>query len=105
MPQGPIAVSVVNIASAGAKNTPNISGNTLVKAARGTIIGINVIVAGSAAGAAYDSATVAAAAAANQVGVIPNSIGSVPMPPQGIPCLNGIVIEPGAGQTVAVFWI
>jgi hypothetical protein len=105
MPQGPIPVSIINTASQGAKNTANITANTVIKAARGTIIGINVIVAGSAAGAVYDAATVAAAAAANQVGVIPNQVGAVPMPPQGIPCLNGIVVEPGAGQTIAVFWI
>lgn len=105
MPQGPIAVANINIAAQGAKNSPNITVATVVKAARGTLLGVQVIVAGSAPGTVNDTTTTAAVAAANQVAVIPNAVGPVPLAASGIPCLNGIVVTPGTGQTIAVFYI
>lgn len=63
------------------------------------LIRVNVIVAGTAPGSVNDAATVAGAAAANQVFVIPNTVGSYLV---DFPMLNGIVVNPGTGQTVAV---
>ncbi|QMV32405.1 hypothetical protein 8G_00011 [Ralstonia phage Hyacinthe] len=63
------------------------------------LVRVNVLVAGTAGGAAYDAATTATAAAANQIGAWPNTVGSYLI---DMPCLNGIVIVPGAGQTVSV---
>lgn len=60
---------------------------------------VQVLVAGTAAGAAYDANTVAGAVIANQVGAWPNVVGSYLI---DMPCLTGILIVPGAGQTVAV---
>jgi hypothetical protein len=59
---------------------------------------VNVIVAGSAAGGVFDSNVVTGGIAANQVGVIPNAVGSYLI---DMPCLKGVLIIPGTGQTVA----
>lgn len=60
---------------------------------------VAVLVAGSAAGAAYDGVSTSGNTAANQVAAWPNTVGSYVV---DMPCLKGIVIIPGAGQTVAV---
>lgn len=105
MPQGPIAIANINVAAQGAKNSLNITAATLVKATRGTLLGVQIIVAGSAPGTINDVATLAGVADANVVAAIPNDIGPAPIASCGIPCLNGIVVTPGAGQTLAVFYI
>ncbi|WP_432734740.1 hypothetical protein [Ralstonia solanacearum] len=63
------------------------------------LVRVNVLVAGSAGGAAYDSASLTGNSAANQIGAWPNTVGSYLI---DMPCLAGIVIAPGAGQTVSV---
>lgn len=63
------------------------------------IVRVQVLVAGTAAGAAYDANTAAGAVVANQVGAWPNVVGSYLI---DMPCLSGILVVPGAGQTVAV---
>lgn len=60
---------------------------------------VNVLVAGTAAGSVNDAATVAAVATANLVYVIPNTLGPVLV---DFPIMSGIVVTPGAGQTVAI---
>jgi hypothetical protein len=50
-------------------------------------------------GTATDCATAGAAAASNQVATIPNALGSYAV---NFPCLVGIVVVPGSGQTLAV---
>jgi hypothetical protein len=77
----------------------NITAATVIKATRGYIARVSVIVAGSAVGTINDCATTGAAAVGNQVGVIPNTVGILSY---GFPCATGIVIVPGTGQTVAV---
>jgi hypothetical protein len=79
----------------------NITSPTVIKASPGRLVRINVIVAG-AAGAANDCATTGAAAAANEVAVIPAAVGPVLL---DWPCLTGIVVAPGAGQTIAVSYV
>lgn len=80
--------SALNITSTGA----------VVKLGAGRLVRINVLVAG-AAGTANDCATVAAAAAANQICAIPAVVGTYQML---WPCATGIVIVPGAAQVVSV---
>ncbi|QBP09369.1 hypothetical protein [Cupriavidus metallidurans] len=63
------------------------------------LVRVQVLVAGTAGGAAYDSASVTGNTVANQVGAWPNAVGSYLI---DMPCLAGICIIPGAGQTVAV---
>jgi hypothetical protein len=76
----------------------DITTNTVVKTVPGRIAKISVLVAGTA-GAAYDAKTVASAAVTNQLAVIPNVVGVYQV---DMPVFNGLVIEPGAGQTVAI---
>jgi hypothetical protein len=103
MPQTPIYNP--NIAAYGAKSVPAFTAATLIKAAKGTLLGIQVLVAGSAPGTVNDVATLAGVASDNEVATIPNSVGAASLPAPGIPCLNGIVVTPGTGQTLAVFYI
>lgn len=68
-------------------------------AGQARLVRVQVLVAGSAGGAAYDGASTSGNSAANQIGAWPNTVGSYLI---DMPALNGIVIAPGAGQTVAV---
>lgn len=72
---------------------------TILKSQRGRIQRVNVLIAGSAAGAVYDGNSTSGNTAANQVGAIPNVVGSYLI---DMPCVNGIVVAPGTGQTVSV---
>jgi hypothetical protein len=99
-PANAIPVYVVSGVNAGVGGTVlNITTPTVIKAAPGQLISANVIVAGSAPGTVNDCLTTGAAAAANQVGTLPNAVGPITF---NFPCLVGIVVVPGAGQTVAV---
>ena len=66
---------------------------------QGRLARVQVLVAGTTPGAAYDSATVAGAAIANQIGAWPNTVGTYTI---DMPFLKGLVVTPGTGQTVAV---
>jgi hypothetical protein len=63
------------------------------------LVRVQVLVAGTAAGAAYDGTSTTGNTAANQIAAWPNTVGTYLI---DMPCLSGIVIIPGAGQTVAV---
>ena len=72
----------------------------VLKASAGTVATVSVIVAGSGAGGVYDCATTGAASAtANQIAAIPNFVGTSVMQ---FPCLVGVTIYPGTGQTISV---
>lgn len=85
----------------------NITAPTLLQTNQSAFLGapvarlmrVNVLVAGSAAGSVNDAATIAGAGANNAVFVIPNTVGSYLV---DWPMAAGIVVQPGAGQTVAV---
>lgn len=66
---------------------------------QGRLARVQVLVAGSAAGAAYDSTSTTGNTAANQIAAWPNTVGSYLV---DMPFLKGLVIAPGTGQTVAV---
>jgi hypothetical protein len=85
----------------GLSTSLNITAATVIKAAPGRLVRISVIVAG-AAGTANDCTTTGAAAAANEIAVIPAAVGPVPL---DWPCLAGIVVVPGTGQTIAVSFV
>jgi len=79
----------------------NISADTVIKASKGYIAVVNVLVAG-AAGEIHDCATVAAAANANRVAAIPATVGIHVL---NFPCANGIVYKVGAGQVISVSYL
>jgi hypothetical protein len=82
-----------------AQTVLDITAATVVKASPGRLALISVIVAGSAVGAAYDAVSVTGNTAADQVAVIPNTVGVYVI---DWPCLAGIVVAPGTGQTISV---
>jgi len=83
----------------GNANLLNITAAAVVKATPGTIYNVSVTTAGSAPGAVHDVATVGAAAAANLVASIPNTVGNYSLI---FPCATGIVVTPGTGQVLSV---
>lgn len=80
----------------------DITAATIVKAAPGVIVALTVQVAGSATGTVNDCLTTGAAAIANQVAVIPETVGPLAL---NWPCLTGIVVVPGTGQTISVTFL
>jgi len=119
MPQGPLAATVA--VNASGVQTPiladsrkavatvhaissrlNITSATVVKASAGYVARMNVIVAGSAPGTLNDVLTTGAAAAANQIAVLPNTVGTYTIE---FPANTGIVVVPGTGQTIAISYI
>lgn len=85
--------------SQGKSATLNITTAVVVKGIPGRVQRVQVLVAGSAAGAVYDGTLTTGNGAANQVGVVPAAVGSYLI---DMPCANGIVVAPGTGQTLAV---
>lgn len=101
MPQGPLTVSVAQTPEAAASRALNITAPTVVKATKGRLAGIFVVVAGTTAGAVYDNnQTGGSNTAANQIAAAPATLGYSASP--GFPCNTGIVVVPGTGQTLAV---
>lgn len=96
MPQSPI--QTVNVPVSGRRL--NITAATVLKAAPGRLYKLVVIVAG-AAGTVNDCLTTGAAAAANELCVLPAVVGPVEM---NVAFLTGLVVVPGAGQTVAAYF-
>jgi len=87
----------------GQKTFLNITTKTLVKAVAGRIAKINVVVAGGTnTGSVWDSATTGGTAAANLVAIIPDTAGSYVI---DFPCANGIVVDPGTGNTVSISYL
>lgn len=76
----------------------NIATGTVVKPAPGILVTFNVTVAG-AQGAIYDTTTVGAAAAANEIAIIPATVGTYSMQ---FPFFSGLVVIPGSAQVVSV---
>lgn len=94
MPQNPLVPR-----RGGNNSIKNITAATVIKGTPGTIFTVSVNVAGTAAGKVSDAATVATVAAANLVSTIPSTVGDIKLE---WPCAVGIVVTPGAGQTLSV---
>lgn len=77
----------------------NITAPQVVKGVPGRIVRIQVLVAGTTPGASYDANSITGNTVANQTGVAPNTVGSYLI---DHPCIAGVVVIPGAGQTLAV---
>lgn len=90
------------ITPGGLSTSLNITAATVVKAKPGRICKVSVIVAGSGTGTVNDLATTSGASAANQLYVVPQTQGIYEL---NLPCVNGILVVPGTGQTLAVSYI
>ena len=96
MPQGPFQTVNLSVAN---KSALNLTANTLVKSSGGFIVRVSVVATSSTAGSIHDAASVAAAASANEVAVIPATVGTYAIE---FPAASGIAVKPGAGQTIAI---
>lgn len=76
----------------------NINKPTIVKNTAGSVVKAIVTVAGSAAGGIYDTST-GGASTGTQIAVLPNSVGAIDIE---FPCLSGISVVPGSGQSVSI---
>jgi hypothetical protein len=81
----------------GTLTAANITTPTVVKSSAGRIARLSVIVAGTAPGMIYDGATLTART--KPLGVIPNSIENTII---NLATSFGLLVVPGAGQTVTV---
>lgn len=86
------------LTSQGASKAVNLTTGTVVKLGAGRVASVSVNVAG-AAGAIYDVATVASAAAANQIAVVPATVGVYRI---DFPITTGLVYVPGVSQVAAI---
>lgn len=82
-----------------ANSALNITVATVVKAAPGTALVATVVVAGAGAGSINDCITTGAADATNTIASLPTTVGPIAL---NFPCQLGIVVKPGAGQTIAI---
>jgi hypothetical protein len=84
--------------SSGAQSSNGVSADTVIKKGVGRLVRVSVTTAG-AAGAVYDSATVAGAGASNLIAVVPATVGVYFL---DWPVLNGITYVPGSAQVVSI---
>lgn len=84
----------------GNATTLNITAATILKGAPGRIYTVSVVTAGTAVGAVYDSIALTGNTTANQLGTIPQAVGTYQF--AGMPTASGIVIVPPTGGAVAV---
>ncbi len=99
---GVVALSGIGTAflrSQGTITSATVTTSTLIVAGKGYIVNFAVTVAGSTAGTIYNSASVAGAAAANALCVVPSAVG---VTQTGQNFSNGLVIVPGTGQSINV---
>tara|TARA_R110000868_G_scaffold59590_3_gene182884 strand:+ start:231 stop:587 length:357 start_codon:yes stop_codon:yes gene_type:complete len=97
-------VAINNLSSSisrdqGTVTSSTVTGNTLVVAGKGYVANFSVTVAGTTAGTINNAASVSTAAASNALCAVPNTIGVYHT---GLVFTNGIVIQPGTGQSVNV---
>jgi hypothetical protein len=83
----------------GTSSRYNITGPTVIKTNPGRAVRYSVIVAGTGVGSINDCVTTGAAGVANQITVTPTTVGTYPLE---WPAVTGIVVVPGAGQTLAI---
>ena len=86
------------LSAQGASTALDVATSSVIQSGPGRVAHVSVLVAGSAGGL-YDSATVASAAAANELVVIPATQGNYSI---DLPFTNGLVYEPGASQTASI---
>ena len=96
----PNVVNGATITGQGTRSFLNVTTKTLVKATQGRIVKVNVVVAGGTnTGSIWDSATTAGTSASNLIALIPDAVGVYSF---DFPTANGIVVDPGTGNTVSI---
>lgn len=83
----------------GSTTTASTSSSIVVVTGAGRLINVSVTGAGTTPGAIHNATAVAAVTTANQLAAVGNTIGVAPM---NLMFTAGLVIVPGAGQTLNV---
>jgi hypothetical protein len=83
----------------GTTTSSTVTGATLIVSGRGYIVNYSVVVAGSAAGSIYNAASTSSTAAANKLCTTQTTANIYPV---GQVFSNGLVVEPGTGQSINV---
>lgn len=99
---GVVAINALNnitLGTAGTVTSVTVTATTLIFAGRGRLVSFAVVVPGSASGTIHNSATAGGISASNALCATPNTIGIYP---SGQIFTNGLVIDPGAGQSINV---
>lgn len=99
---GVVAINALNnitLGTAGTVTSTTVTATTLIFAGRGRLVSFAVVVAGSANGFIHNSSTAGGVAASNALCATPNTIGIYS---SGQVFTNGLVIDPGAGQSINV---
>lgn len=87
----------------GATNSAlNVTTEAVIKASQGAVFSVDVIVAGTSPGGVYDANSIANAGTANLITNIGTVVGPLTIAAGGFPFKNGLVVNPGTGQTLAV---
>ncbi len=88
----------------GSHSTLNITAPTVIYARMGKVFNVSILVSPTAAGGVYDAATTAGAVQANQCNVIPaGAVGIINCNGEWV--FNGLLIVPGTGGAVSVWWL
>lgn len=99
---GVVAINALNnitLGTAGTVTSTTVTSTTLVFTGRGRLVSFAVVVPGSASGLIHNSSTAGGATASNALCATPNTIGVYS---SGQVFTNGLVIDPGAGQSINV---
>ncbi len=83
----------------GTFTSQTVSADTLIITGSGRLVNFSVVDAGTGDGAIHNSATVAGVTTANQLCVVPQTVGIYPA---GLVFTNGLVIVVGTGQLINV---
>ena len=99
---GVVALGNLNQATlrdAGTNTSATVTSSTVIYVGPGRVVNYAVVIAGTGAGGVYNASTTAGANASNQLCSIPTTVGVFPT---GQTFSNGLVITPGAGQSINV---
>lgn len=99
---GVVAINALNnitLGAAGTVTSITVTGTTLIFTGAGRLVNFSVVVAGTGAGTIHNTNSVSSASTANALCATPNTIGIYP---SGQIFTNGLVIDPGAGQSINV---
>lgn len=99
---GVVAINALNnitLAAAGTLTSVTVTSQTVIFTGSGRLVSFAVVVPGSASGKIHNASTVASITASNALCATPATIGIYP---SGQVFTNGLVIDPGAGQSINV---
>lgn len=92
-------VSQTNLRSMGTVTSQTVQGNTVIFAGKGYLVNFSVVVAGTTEGTIYNAGSIAAVDPANALCTTTTTLGIYKC---GQVFTNGLVVEPGAGQSINV---